>query len=162
MHTLLIASFVLFPVVALAQTRAPHIKRTNPPTISRPTGYTHVVEVSGPVKTIYISGQVALDRDGNLVGANDMKAQTEQVFKNLEAALTAAGAKFSDVVKMNTYATDLAQIQAYRDVRVRYFGDTSPASTLVQVVRLARPEFLLEVEVIAAVPERPRVVPATR
>src|SRR5262245_45031449 len=162
MKTLLIASFVLAPALALAQARAPHIKRTNPPTISKPTGYTHVVEVSGPVKTIYIAGQVALDRDGNLVGANDMKAQSEQVFKNLEAALTAAGAKFSDVVKMNTYATDLAQIQGYRDVRARYFGDTSPASTLVQVVRLARPEFLLEVEVIAAVPERPRIVPATR
>ena len=151
---------VLLPSLAAAQPPAPHIKRSNPPTLSRPTGYTHVVEVSGPVKTIYIAGQVAVDKDGNVVGANDMKGQTEQVFKNLEAALTAAGAKFSDVVKMNTFATDLSQIQAYRDIRARYFGDVSPASTLVQVVRLARPEFLLEIEVIAAVPERPRIVPA--
>ena len=162
MRYALAASLLLIPVMALAQTRAPHIKRTNPPTLSKPTGYTHVVEVSGPVKTIYIAGQVSADKDGNVVGAGDMKAQAEQVFKNLEAALTAAGAKFSDVVKMNTYATDLANVQAIRDVRARYFGDVVPASTLVQVVRLARPEFLLEIEVIAAVREGVRVVPATR
>jgi reactive intermediate/imine deaminase len=140
--------------------RTPHIKRTNPPTLSKPTGYTHVVEATGPVKTIYIAGQVALDPEGNVVGARDMKAQAEQVFKNLEAALTAAGAKFSDVVKMNTYITDMDHAPAVREVRARYFGDTTPASTLVQVVRLARPELMIEVEVIAAVPESPRVVPA--
>src|SRR5262245_11040980 len=133
--------FVLVPVLAVAQSRPPTIKRTNPPTLSKPTGYTHVVEVSGPVKTIYIAGQVAADPSGNVVGAGDMKAQAEQVFKNLEAALTAAGAKFADVVKMNTYATDLTNVQAIRDVRTRYFGETTPASTLVQVVRLARPEY---------------------
>src|SRR5262245_7291985 len=146
------AVLMLIPIVAFAQARQSHIKRTNPPSLSKPTGYTHVVEVSGPVKTVYIAGQVAADKDGNIVGANDMKAQAEQVFKNLEAALSAAGAKFTDVVKMNTYATDLANVQAIRDVRARYFGDTAlPASTLVQVSRLARPEFMLEIEVIAAV-----------
>src|SRR5262245_28171188 len=158
--TLSLAFFVVTPTLAFAQSSAPHIKRTNPPTLSRPTGYTHVVEVSGPVKTIYISGQIAVDKDGTVVGANDMRAQAEQVFKNVEAALAAAGAKLTDVVKMNTFATDLTQIQAYRDVRTRFFGDVTPASTLVQVVHLARPEYLLEVEVIAAVPERPRIVPA--
>jgi len=141
--------FVLLPVLAFAQ-----VKRTNPPALSKPTGYTHIVEVNGPGKTIYISGQIALDKDGKVVGAGDMKAQAEQVFKNLQAALDAAGAKFSDVVKMNTYITDMAQAPAVREVRARYFGDTSPASTLVQVVHLARPEFMLEIEVIAAVPAR--------
>ena len=138
--------FMLLPVLAFAQ-----VKRTNPPTLSKPTGYTHLVEVNGPGKTIYISGQIALDKDGKVVGAGDMKAQAEQVFKNLQAALDAAGAKFSDVVKMNTYITDMAQAPAVREVRARYFGDTAPASTLVQVVQLARPEFMLEIEVIAAV-----------
>ncbi len=141
--------FMLLPVLAFAQ-----VKRTNPPTLSTPTGYTHIVEVNGPGKTIYISGQIALDKDGKVVGAGDMKAQAEQVFKNLQAALDAAGAKFSDVVKMNTYITDMAQAPAVREVRARYFGDTAPASTLVQVVHLARPEFMLEIEVIAAVPAR--------
>jgi 2-iminobutanoate/2-iminopropanoate deaminase len=127
------------------------VKRTNPPTLSKPTGYTHVVEVTGPGKTIYIAGQVALDKDGHVVGAGDMKAQAEQVFKNLEAALAAGGAKFADVVKMNTYVTDMDKAPAVREVRARYFGEATPASTLVQVVRLARPELLLEIEVIAAV-----------
>src|SRR5205814_5324641 len=127
------------------------VKRTNPPALSKPTGYTHIVEVSGPAKMVYISGQIALDKDGTVVGAGNMKAQAEQVFKNLQAALDAAGAKFSDVVKMNTYVTDIDQAPAVREVRARYFADTTPASTLVQVVHLARPELMLEIEVIAAV-----------
>jgi reactive intermediate/imine deaminase len=149
MRVILTMAFMLLPVLAFAQ-----VKRSNPPTLSKPTGYTHIVEVNGPGKTIYISGQIALDKDGKVVGAGDMKAQAEQVFKNLQAALDAAGAKFSDVVKMNTYITDMAQAPAVREVRARYFGDTAPASTLVQVVHLARPEFMLEIEVIAAVPAR--------
>jgi len=84
------------------------------------------------------------------------------VFKNIEAALAASGAKFSDVVKMNTYMTDLSQIAAYREVRAKHFGDLSPAATLVQVVHLANPDFLIEVEVVAAVPEGVRVRPASR
>src|ERR1051325_10403564 len=135
MRPILTTAFLLLPVIAMAQ-----VKRTNPPTLSKPTGYTHIVEVSGPVKTIYISGQIALDKDGKVVGEGDMKAQAEQVFKNLEAALTAAGAKFTDVVKMNTYTTDMAQAPAIREVRGRYFGNVVPASTLVQVVHLARHE----------------------
>jgi len=142
------------PVIATAQGGTPQVKRTNPPALSKPTGYTHIVEVTGPVKTIYIAGQVALDKDGAIVGPGDMKAQAEQVFKNLEAALAAAGAKFSDVVKMNTYVTDMDKAPAVREVRSRYFGDVTPASTLVQVARLARPELMLEIEVIAAVPVR--------
>src|SRR5438270_555848 len=149
MRFLLTISLTLIPIVALAQTR-PAIKRTNPPTLSKPTGYTHVVEATGG-KTVYISGQIAFDKEGKVVGEGDMKAQAEQVFKNLQAALSAAGATFKDVVKMNTYTTDMTQVQAIRDVRARYFGETTPASTLVQVVHLARPEFLLEIEVIAVV-----------
>ncbi len=150
MRVLLPALFLLMPVIAMAQ-----VKRTNPPALSTPTGYTHIVEVTGPNRTIYISGQIAYDKDGKIVGApGDMKAQAEQVFKNLEAALTAAGAKFSDVVKMNSYITDMSKIQAVRDVRAMYFKDVSPASTFVQVAGLVRPELLLEVEVIAVVPPR--------
>ena len=141
--------FVLLPVVAMAQ-----VKRTNPPTLSTPTGYTHVVEVTGPAKTVYIAGQIAFDKEGKIVGAGDMAAQAEQVFKNLQAALDAAGAKFSDVVKMNTYITDMSKAPAVREVRARYFGQTAPASTLVQVPALARPELLLEIEVIAVVAGR--------
>src|SRR6059036_655522 len=151
MRFFLTMSLTIVSVLAFAQTRPPQIKRTNPPTLSKPTGYTHVVEATGG-KTVYISGQIALDKDGKVVGEGDMKAQAEQVFRNLQAALSAAGATFKDVVKMNTYTTDISQAQAVRDVRARYFGDVTPASTLVQVVHLARPEFMLEIEVIAVVP----------
>jgi len=149
MRVLLPIMFVLLPAVAMAQ-----VKRTNPPTLSTPTGYTHVVEVTGPAKTVYIAGQIAFDKEGKVVGAGDMAAQAEQVFKNLQSALEAAGAKFSDVVKMNTYITDMAKAPAVREVRARYFGQTAPASTLVQVVALARPELMLEIEVIAVVAAR--------
>src|SRR5207245_11747818 len=114
MRMLLAFSFVLVPMIAFAQ-----VKRTNPPALSRPTGYTHVVEVTGPNRTIYISGQIAYDKDGKVVGAGDMKAQAEQVFKNLQVALAAAGAKFSDDVKMNSYITDMSRVQADRDVRTK-------------------------------------------
>jgi 2-iminobutanoate/2-iminopropanoate deaminase len=161
MRALIVFFVMLAPMLALAQGRAPQIKRTNPPTLSTPTGYTHVVEVNGPAKTVYISGQIAFDRDGKVVGS-DMKTQAEQVFKNLQSALAAAGAKFTDVVKMNTYTTDMSQVQAIRDVRSKYLGNVVPASTLVQVVHLARPELLLEIEVIAVVTAGPTVVPANR
>jgi 2-iminobutanoate/2-iminopropanoate deaminase len=149
MRVLLSMLFVLVPVIAMAQ-----VKRTNPPALSTPTGYTHVVEVTGPAKTVYIAGQIAFDKEGKIVGAGDMAAQAEQVFKNLQAALEAAGAKFSDVVKMNTYVTDMSKAPAVREVRARYFGQTAPASTLVQVPALARPELMLEIEVIAVVAGR--------
>ena len=149
MRPVLSAMFLLFPVLAFAQ-----VKHTNPPALSAPTGYTHIVEVTGPNRTIYISGQIAFDKDGKVVGAGDMKAQAEQVFKNLETALTAAGAKFSDVVKMNSYITDMSKAQAVRDVRAIYFKDATPASTFVEVKGLVRPELLLEIEVVAVVPAR--------
>jgi len=152
MKLLVIALLTMAPVIAFAQARAAQVKRTNPPALSKPTGYTHIVEVTGPAKTIYISGQIAFDKDGKLVGAGDMKAQAEQVFKNLQAALEAAGAKFTDVVKMNSYITDMSKIQAVRDVRARYFGEVTPASTFVQVAGLVRPDLLLEIEVVAVVP----------
>ena len=162
MRIVIIGALLLLPVFASAQTPRPHIKRTNPPTLSKPTGYTHVVETAGAVKTVYISGQIAYDAGGNLVGAGDMRVQAEQVFKNLEAALKAAGATFADVVKMNSYITDMSKIQAVRDVRTRYFGETLPASTFVEVKGLVRPELLLEIEVVAAVREGVTVRPASR
>ena len=145
MRIMLSTLFVLLAAVAFAQ-----VRRTNPPALSAPTGYTHIVEVTGAVKTIYISGQIAYDKDGKIVGApGDMKAQAEQVFKNLQTALTAAGATFADVVKMNSYITDMSKVQAVRDVRAQYFKDATPASTFVEVKGLVRPELLLEIEVVA-------------
>jgi enamine deaminase RidA (YjgF/YER057c/UK114 family) len=127
------------------------IRRTNPPTLSAPTGYTHVVEVPAGARAVYIAGQVAFDRARQVVGVGDMAAQTEQVFRNLQAALAAAGATFADVVKMTTYVTDMGQAPVVRAARARYFGETLPASTLVGVTALAHPDLMVEIEVIAAV-----------
>ena len=127
------------------------VKRTNPPSFSAPTGYTHVVEVAAASRTIYIAGQVAFDQSRQVVGVGDMAAQTEQVFRNLQAALAAAGATFADVVKMTTYVTDMGQAAVIRAVRARYFGETLPASTLVGVTAVAHPDLMVEIEVIAAI-----------
>jgi enamine deaminase RidA (YjgF/YER057c/UK114 family) len=129
----------------------PRLRHLNPPTLATPRGYTHVVDVTGG-RTIYVSGQVAIDRAGEIVGANDVRAQTQQVFQNLKAALDAAGAGFADVVKLGIYMLDASQVQVVRDVRDTFVDvKAPPASTLVEVRRLARPEFLIEIEAIANV-----------
>jgi len=128
----------------------PNVRYTNPSALSTPTGYTHVVEVLRG-KTVYIAGQVAFDRSGNVVGVGDFKAQTRQVMDNVKAALAAAGATFANVVKITTFVTDLSQLQALREIRSEYFGPNPPASTLVQIVQLARPELMIEVEAMAVV-----------
>ena len=121
----------------------------NPPTLARPTGYTHVVEAIG-AQTFYISGQVALDDSGNIVGEGDMRAQARQVFENLHTALRAIGAGFKDVVKLTYFVVDMERMPVIREVRDQYIQPyILPASTAVEVRRLAREEFLLEVEAIA-------------
>ncbi|HTW88396.1 MAG TPA: RidA family protein [Candidatus Binataceae bacterium] len=130
-------------------------KFINPPTLSTPTGYTHVVTIAGGGKLIYLSGQVSLDKTGAIVGKGDFAAQTRQVHDNLLAALAAAGAKPADVVKINTYVVNYrAEHRAMiREVRGPIFGkDNPPASTLVGVQALALDDFLLEVEAVAVVP----------
>ena len=123
----------------------------NPPTVSTPRGYSHAVAVTGG-RTIYLSGQISLDRTGKLVGEGNLKAQAQQVFENLKAVLEAAGATFADVVKFGIYMLDASQVQVVRDVRDTFIkADAAPASTLVEVRRLAREGLLLEIEAIAHV-----------
>ncbi|HXY46504.1 MAG TPA: RidA family protein [Thermoplasmata archaeon] len=126
----------------------------NPPDLAPPTGYSHVAEVRGGT-LVFVAGQVALDGTGALVGPGDYRAQAEQVFRNLERALASAGATFRDVVKLNYFVLDLSHLPEIREVRDR-FVDTKhpPTSTAVQVSRLFRPEFLLEVDLVASVPDR--------
>ncbi len=137
-------------VVPVAQGGRSVIQRSNPPGLSTPTGYSHIVSATGG-RTIYISGQVAFDAKGQLVGKGDLAAQTRQVFANLDTALKAAGATFNDVVKTNYYMLDASQVQVVREIRSKYFSQDLPASTLVEVRRLADADFLIEIEVIAVV-----------
>jgi reactive intermediate/imine deaminase len=126
------------------------VERINPQGLSTPTGYSHVVSTRGG-KTIYVAGQVAFDAKGQLVGKGDLAAQAKQVFENLAIALKAAGATFANVVKVTYYMRDASQVAVVRDIRSKYFTSELPASTLVEVPRLANPDFLIEIEVIAVV-----------
>jgi reactive intermediate/imine deaminase len=125
----------------------------NPSTMPQPFGYTHVVETRGG-RTIYISGQVALDVAGNLVGVDDLHTQTTQVFTNLAAALAAVGANFQHVVKLTYFLLDISQIAVVRAVRDQYINTQQPpASSAVEVRRLFRNDVLIEVEAIAVIPD---------
>lgn len=102
--------------------------------------------------TIYVSGQVAFNAQGKLVGKGNMKAQTRQVFRNIKAVLAAAGAKMEHIIKINTYITDGSKFMDMLEARGDIFGDNPPASTAVVVAGLAFPGLLIEVEAIAIKP----------
>ena len=125
----------------------------NPDGVAKSPYYTHAVAVEGG-KTIYISGQVALNAEGQIVGKGDLRAQTVQVFENLKLVLQAAGAGFGDIVKLNTYVVNLKPegVAAIREVRTKYLPTTNPpASTLVGVLALFREDVLIEIEAVAVI-----------
>lgn len=128
--------------------------RLNPDGVHPPVGtYSHAVQVeAGDATWIYVSGQIANDAEGNLVAPNDLPAQTEQVYANLNAVLEANGATFDDVVKIQTYFTTLDGLTESREVRGRYLTAEPPASTAVRVVALVVPEAVIEVDVVAVIP----------
>ncbi len=123
----------------------------NPQALHTPHGYSHVAESTGR-RTIYLSGQVALSPEGEIVGGSDTGLQTEQVFANLSTALTAVGAAFEDVVKLTFFMIDMADFPAVREVRDRFVNTAHPpASSAVQVSGLVFDWIRLEVEAIAVV-----------
>lgn len=113
-------------------------------------GYSHAVTAHG--RLVAIAGQVAMDENGDLVGGSDARAQTERVFENLGAVLAAAGATFTDVIKLGVFVTDIDILPIVRDVRDRHV-DTAhpPASTAVQVESLFRPGYVVEIDALAVV-----------
>jgi enamine deaminase RidA (YjgF/YER057c/UK114 family) len=145
--------FMFFAVSAMlmAQTEFP-----NPEGLAPANGYSHVV-APRPGRLIFVSGQVALNRKGELVGNNDLQAQTEQVFENIKTALAGAGATFEQVVKINWYVKGFKpeSLAVLRQVRNRYVNAAKPpASTLVGVVALFREDCMIEVDAIAVVPDK--------
>ena len=130
------------------------VDKINPETVySMPEAYTHIVQVRDVKNLVMISGQTATNVNGDVVGVGDIEKQLEQVFKNLKANLETVGASFKDVIKVTIYILDIdGGMEALGRVRKKYFGTEKPwASTLVEIKRLARPEFLVEIEAIAAV-----------
>ena len=128
----------------------------NPSTMPATRGYTHVVETTGPARTVYIAGQLGMTPDGKFAGGpGDFKAQAAQCFKNLKLALAAVGGGFEHVVKITNYFVDMAHLPAFFEVRDRYVNTKSPpASTAIQIVKLAREGALFEIEAIAVMPKK--------
>ena len=137
----------------MANDPATQIMRINPPELGTPPGYSQIVDVSAS-RLVFIAGQTATDRDGNVVGKNDFPLQAEQVFRNLATALTAAGCTAANLIKLTVLLGDMDNLAAYRRARDRFFATVTPpaapAVTLVEVSRLYGPDFLIEIEAIAA------------
>ena len=153
------ASFILALLIVSAfrtpaQT-APNVQLINPTTVAAPHGYSHAAVIDlGNCKMVILSGQVALDAKGNLVGANDIVKQTEQVFRNIKSIIEAAGGKMDHLVKLGYFTTDVSQIQGIRTIRDQFINTkTPPASTLVQVNKLFRDDVLIEIEATAVIPK---------
>jgi enamine deaminase RidA (YjgF/YER057c/UK114 family) len=131
----------------------PSIARINPPELAAPPGYSQTVDVRAG-RIVFISGQTAVDRDGNVVGKNDFAAQASQVFRNLGIALEAAGCTPASLVKLTVFLTDMDNLARYREARNRFFASVTPpaapAVTLIEVSKLYGPEFMIEIEAIAA------------
>lgn len=129
-----------------------NVRFSSPNTIAPAFGYSHVAEVvSG--RLIYLAGQVPLDREGKLVGRDDLEAQARQVFENIKAALESVGANFTNVIKLTTYMLDISQIATLRVVRDQYVNTAQPpVSTGLEVTRLFQEGILIEIEAIAVVP----------
>ncbi|MDB5608890.1 MAG: Endoribonuclease [Bradyrhizobium sp.] len=131
----------------------PSITRINPPELGTPPGYSQIVDVSAG-RIIFIAGQTALDCNGNLIGKNDFAAQADQVFRNLAVALQASGCTATNLVKLTVFLTDMDNLGRYREARNRFFASVTPpaapAVTLVEVSKLYGPDFMIEIEAIAA------------
>jgi enamine deaminase RidA (YjgF/YER057c/UK114 family) len=126
----------------------------NPSTMPPTRGYSHVVETTSPSRTIYLAGQLGMTVDGKFAGApGDFRAQAVQCFENIKAALAAAGANFAHVVKTTNYFIDIAHLPILMEVRNQYVDTKAPpASTALQIVKLAHEGALFEIEAIAVVP----------
>jgi len=128
----------------------------NPDVVSNPGGlYSQLVKVDvGDATFLYLAGQVAEDKDGNVVGEDDMTAQAEQIYKNIAAILASEGASLSDIVRATTYITDMTERAAVSAIRKKLFPVNPPATSLVEVSALAGDEWLIEVEVTAVIPRK--------
>jgi enamine deaminase RidA (YjgF/YER057c/UK114 family) len=138
----------------MATNSAAPIRRINPPELGTPPGYSQVVDVRAG-RIIFIAGQTALDQNGELIGKNDFSSQVIQVFHNLSVALQSVGCTAANLVKMTVFLRNMDSLQTYRDARNRFFATTTPpaapAITIVEVSKLYGPDFLIEIEAIAAV-----------
>jgi 2-iminobutanoate/2-iminopropanoate deaminase len=150
---LLLFPLLTLSIASLAQSDSKPVDFINPSNVAAPRGYSQAAVIDlGKVKMIIISGQVGLDKDGHLAGSGDFTAQATQAFENIKAIVESAGGTMKDVVRLGFYLTDISQLQAVRTVRDQYVNTSKPpASTLVQVTKLFRPDIVVEIEATAII-----------
>ncbi len=127
-------------------------KRFNPAEIWTPFGPFSMAVAQGDGQIVYMKGQVALDRDGRLIGKGDMRAQVRKVLENIAAVLASLGGKMGDVVSLTHYTTDMDGFMQTGDIRTAFFADPYPVTTTVQIARLYDPDVLIEITAIAEIP----------
>ena len=146
------------PVVQSETDREKHVSNrfSNPKTMPAPRGYTQVVESTGPGRTVYLSGQLGLTTGGAFAGVpGDFRAQATQCFENLKAGLASVGCGFEHVVKVTNFFVDMSHLPVFFEVRDAFVNTKAPpASTAIQVGRLARDGALFEVEAVAVIPDK--------
>ncbi len=132
------------------------LKLVNANAVATPKGYSHAAQIDlGNATMLLIAGQVPLDKQGNLVGKDDMSKQTEQVFTNIKNIIEEAGGNMNHLAKISIFIRDVSKIQAVRDVRDKFVNtNTPPASTLVEVSKLYRDDVLIEIEATAVIPKK--------
>ncbi|HVJ35652.1 MAG TPA: RidA family protein [Terriglobia bacterium] len=124
----------------------------NPPGLWQPFGPFSQLRIQGEGRIVHLKGQVALDRDGAIVGAGDMRAQLRQVLENIKIALASLGGEIADVLSLTQYVTDMEAFMQAGDIRRDYFAAPFPVTTTVQVMRLYRPELMVEITAVAEIP----------
>lgn len=133
----------------------------NPPSIWSPFGAFSMGVVQGDGQVVYLKGQVALDRDGRIVGAGDMRAQTRKTLENIATVLDCVGGAMADIVSLTHYVTDIGEFMATGDIRREFFTEPYPVTTTVQVAALYDPDLMVEITSIAEIPQRRFRRPAT-
>ncbi len=128
-----------------------HIRTLRAPGLMEPISHFSDAVIAG--RTLYVSGLVATNEAGEVIGAGDVVEQTRQIFRNLKSILDAAGAKPADVAKVTIFMRDVAQRPLINPIRQEFFGPHRPASTLVEISRLVRDDLLLEIEAVAQLPD---------
>jgi len=128
------------------------IEAFNPPTVWQPFGAFSMVAVEGAGRIVHLKGQVALDRDGRIVGKDDMRAQTRQVLENIRDVLVAIGGRMEDVLSLTHYVTDISAFAGAGDIRREFFREPYPVTTTVQVAALYDPDLVIEIAAVAEIP----------
>jgi enamine deaminase RidA (YjgF/YER057c/UK114 family) len=147
-------ALLMAPAAAQTQSSTPNVTYNNPSTMPKPPGYTQVVEANTPGRILFIAGQLGYDAAGKQ--GPDFRTQATLVFENLKAAVESAGGRMDNIVKLNTYLTDIrVQLPIVRDIRDKFINTKAPpVSTMLEIQKLAREGALIEVEAIAVLPAR--------